>query len=73
MRRCRSGASAISGDDHGVHTVRSIHGQAIYIDPKAGMPIARFGSHPVAGDVNLNPTSLSAYRAVVEHIMARPL
>ena len=73
MRRCRAGASAISGDDHGVHTVRSIHGQAIDIDPKAGMAIARFGSHPLAGNVNLNPTSLSACRAVVEHLLVRPL
>ncbi len=59
----------ISHDDHGAFMARGIHGQAIYIDPKAEMVIARYASHPKAGNVNLDPTSLPAYRAVAEYLM----
>jgi CubicO group peptidase (beta-lactamase class C family) len=59
----------VSHDDHGVFTARGIHGQAIYVDPKAEMVIARFASHPLAGNVNLDPLSLPAYRAVADHLM----
>jgi CubicO group peptidase (beta-lactamase class C family) len=61
----------VSHDDHGVFMARGIHGQAIYIDPKAEMVIARFASHPKAGNVNLDPTSLPAYRAVADYLTAR--
>jgi len=60
----------VSHDDHGVYMARGIHGQAIYVDPKAEMVIARFASHPMAANVNLDPTSLPAYRAIAEHLMA---
>ena len=40
----------ISHDDHGVYEARGVYGQAIYIDPKAEMVIARFGSAPWASD-----------------------
>ncbi len=46
-------------------------GQAIYIDPKAEMVIARFAPHPLAGNVNPDPTSLPAYRAIAEHLMKK--
>jgi CubicO group peptidase (beta-lactamase class C family) len=59
----------VSHDDHGVFMARGIHGQAIYIDPKAEMVIARFASHPLAGNVNLDPTSLPAYRAIADHLL----
>ena len=59
----------VSHDDHGVITARGIHGQTIYIDGKAEMVIARFASHPLAGNVNLDPLSLPAYRAVADHLM----
>jgi CubicO group peptidase (beta-lactamase class C family) len=61
----------VSHDDHGVYTARGIHGQAIYVDPAAEMVIARFASHPLAGNVNLDPLSLPAYRAVAERLMAK--
>jgi CubicO group peptidase (beta-lactamase class C family) len=60
----------VSHDDHGVYMARGIHGQAIYVDPKAEMVIARFASHPLSANVNLDPTSLPAYRAIAEHLMA---
>jgi CubicO group peptidase (beta-lactamase class C family) len=62
----------VSHDDHGVFTARGIHGQAIYVDPKAEMVIARFASHPRAGNVNLDPTSLPAYRAIADHLIRHP-
>jgi CubicO group peptidase (beta-lactamase class C family) len=60
----------ISHDDHGAFAARGVHGQAIYIDPKAQMVIARFGSHPLASNIHLDPTSLPAYRALARHLMA---
>lgn len=41
-----------------------IHGQGIYIDPKAEMVIARFASFPVASNVEINPTTIPAYDAL---------
>ena len=60
----------ISHDDHGTFMARGIHGQAIYIDPRAEMVIARYASHPKAGNINLDPISMPAYRAVAEHLLA---
>jgi CubicO group peptidase (beta-lactamase class C family) len=55
---------------HGAFAARGVHGQAIYIDPKAEMTIARFGSHPLAANVHFDPTSLPAFQAVAERLMA---
>jgi CubicO group peptidase (beta-lactamase class C family) len=62
----------ISHNDHAAFTARGIHGQLIYVDPMAEMVIVRFASHPLAGNVNLDPTSLPAYHAVARHLMAHP-
>jgi hypothetical protein len=59
----------VSHKSHGAFTARGIHGQGIYIDPKAEMVIARFASHPMAANVNLDPTSLPAYEALAMHLM----
>lgn len=58
----------ITNDDHGAYAALGVHGQTLWVDPKADMVIARFASHPVA--VGNNPTSLPAYRAVADHLMA---
>ncbi len=60
----------VAHDAHGVFMARGIHGQALYIDPAAQLVIARFASHPRAGNVNLDPTSLPAYRALAAHLAA---
>jgi CubicO group peptidase (beta-lactamase class C family) len=60
----------VSHHDHAAFTGRGIHGQAIYVDSAAEMVIARFASHPLAANVNLDPTSLPAYDAVARHLMA---
>ena len=59
-----------SHDDHGAYAARGVHGQTIWIDPKADMVIVRFASHPQAANAASDPTSLPAYRAVAEHLMA---
>ncbi len=58
-------------NEHGAYIARGIHGQAIYIDPKAEMVIARFASHPNAANVGIDPTSLPAYHALARHLMAK--
>lgn len=62
----------VSHNAHGAYMARGVHGQAIYIDPKAEMVIARFASHPLAGNVNLDPMSLPAYHALAMHLMNAP-
>ena len=38
----------ITNNSHKAFMARGVHGQAIYIDPKAQMVIARFASNPLA-------------------------
>ena len=62
----------VSHNEHGAFSARGIHGQLIYVDPKAEMVIARFASHPLAANANLDPTSLPAYHALAKHLIANP-
>ncbi|WP_296575703.1 serine hydrolase [Phreatobacter sp.] len=59
----------VSHNAHGAYMARGVFGQALYIDPKAEMVIARYASHPVAGNVANDPVSLPAYMAVARHLM----
>jgi CubicO group peptidase (beta-lactamase class C family) len=59
----------ITNNEHGAFAARGIHGQAIYIDPKAEVVICRFGSHPMAGNVYFDPTTLPAFHAVCKFLM----
>ena len=59
----------VTHNEHGAFTARGVHGQALYIDPKAEMVIARYASHPVAGNAANDPTSLPAYHALAEHLL----
>ena len=45
---------------------RGVHGQNIYIDPRAEMVIARFASHPVAANVANDIYTLPAYQAMAD-------
>ena len=58
----------VSHNEHGAYTARGIHGQGIYIDPAAEMVIARFASHPLGANANLDPTSLPAYHALAKQL-----
>lgn len=63
----------ISHDDHGIFMGRGIHGQMFYVNPKAELVIARFASHPIAGNMGIDPNSLPAWRALAEHLIRRPV
>ena len=60
----------VTGNEHGAYAARGVHGQTVYVDPAADMVIARFASHPVAKNAANDDTSLPAYAAVAEHLMA---
>jgi CubicO group peptidase (beta-lactamase class C family) len=48
-----------------------VHGQGIYIDRKAGVVIARLGSHPVASNRGNMGVTMPAYDAIVAALTAR--
>ena len=56
----------------GAYAARGIHGQTIYIDPKAEMVIARYASFPMAANAFNDPTTLPAFQAVANRLMADP-
>jgi len=55
---------------HGAYMARGVHGQGIYIDPKAEMVISRYASHPVAGNAANEPVMLPAYMEVAKELVA---
>ena len=59
----------VSHNEHGAFAARGVNGQAIYVDPKAEMVIARYASHPLAANANMDPTSLPAFHALAKHLM----
>jgi CubicO group peptidase (beta-lactamase class C family) len=60
----------VTHNAHGAYMARGIHGQNIYIDPKAEMVIARFASFPRAASAFTDPTTLPAYHAMALHLMS---
>lgn len=56
---------------HNAYAARGVHGQTIYIDPKAEMVIVRFASHPEAKNSYIDPTSLPAYHAVAKYLLEK--
>jgi CubicO group peptidase (beta-lactamase class C family) len=59
----------VSHNEHGAFAARGVNGQAIYVDPKAEMVIARYASHPLAANANMDPTSLPAFHALAKYLM----
>jgi CubicO group peptidase (beta-lactamase class C family) len=59
----------VSHNEHGAFAARGVNGQAIYVDPKAEMVIARYASHPIAANAALDPTSLPAFHALAKFLM----
>ncbi|MDM7859384.1 serine hydrolase [Alteromonas sp. ASW11-36] len=55
---------------NGAFAARGVHGQTIYIAPTADMVIVRLASHPSAANSVIDPTSLPAYEAVAQYLMA---
>jgi hypothetical protein len=60
----------VTHNDDGAFMARGVHGQALYIDPKAEMVIVRYASHPVAGNAANDPTTLPAFEALARHLRA---
>ncbi len=56
-------------NEHGAYEARGIHGQRIYVAPKAEMVIARFGSHPIASSAANDPITLPAFLALGRMLM----
>jgi CubicO group peptidase (beta-lactamase class C family) len=56
----------MTNNANGAFAARGIHGQAIYIDPKAEMVIVRYASHPAAANVANDPVTLPFYAAVAK-------
>ncbi len=63
--------TGMTENEHRAFSARGVHGQAIYIDPKAEMVIVRLASHPVAGNAANDAHSLPAYQAVAEYLMSK--
>lgn len=59
----------VSHNANGAFAARGVHGQAIYIDPKAEMVIARFGSDPAASSVAHDPVLQPMYRALADALV----
>ncbi len=60
----------VSHNALGVFEGRGIHGQRLYIAPKAELVIARFSSHPVASSAANDPVTLPAFAAMSQLLMA---
>ncbi|MDO6824384.1 serine hydrolase [Marinobacter sp. 1_MG-2023] len=56
-------------NEHDSYAARGVHGQTIYVDPKADIVIVRFASYPTAKNGKIDPTSLPAYQAVAEYLL----
>lgn len=60
----------ISNNEDGAYSMRGIHGQSLWIDPKAQMVIARFSSSPVADNhIKDDLIFLPAYMALAKHLI----
>ncbi|MEO9022562.1 MAG: serine hydrolase [Ginsengibacter sp.] len=59
----------ITENADGAFAARGVHGQTIYIDPKADMVIVRMASHPIAANSANDAYSLPAYQAVADYLM----
>ena len=58
----------VSHNEDGAFTARGIHGQTIYVDPKAEMVLIRTASSPVPSNAVNDIFSLPAYQAVADYL-----
>jgi CubicO group peptidase (beta-lactamase class C family) len=59
----------VSHNELGVFEGRGIHGQRLYVAPKADLVIARFASHPIASSAANDPITLPAFSALARMLM----
>jgi CubicO group peptidase (beta-lactamase class C family) len=62
----------VSHNEHGAFEAKGIHGQRIHVAPKAEMVVARFASHPVAGNFGNDPITLPALLALGKMLTSSP-
>ena len=60
----------VSHPSLGVFEGRGIHGQRLYIVPRAELVIARFASHPIASSAANDPITLPAFAAMSRLVMS---
>lgn len=58
-------------NDNGAFAARGVYGQTVYVDPTARMVLVRLSSFPQAQNGFIDPTSLPAYQAVADYLMAQ--
>lgn len=56
-------------NEDGAFMARGVHGQALYINPRAQVVIVRLASHPVAANAANDPITLPAFQAMARHLM----
>ena len=54
----------VTHNEHDAYEARGIHGQRIYIAPKADLVVARFASHPIAASAANDPITVPALIAL---------
>ncbi|MBK8767059.1 MAG: serine hydrolase [Burkholderiaceae bacterium] len=57
-----------SHDEHGAIRALGVHGQQVYVAPKAGLVIARFGSQRLAVDESIERLLIQVYRAIAKSV-----
>lgn len=62
----------VSHNPDGAFMARGVHGQSIYVDPKAEMVIVRYASHPMAGNAANDPVTLPAFDALAQYLLKQP-
>ncbi len=62
----------VTNKEGGAFMARGVHGQRIYVDPKAEMVIVRYASHPVASNSANDPVTLPAFDALAQHLSRLP-
>lgn len=58
----------VSHNRHDAFEARGIHGQRLYVAPRAELVIARFASHPVASSAANDPLTLPAFLALADSL-----
>ncbi|HUY84091.1 MAG TPA: serine hydrolase [Steroidobacteraceae bacterium] len=59
----------VAHDELDAFEARGIHGQRLYVAPRAEMVVARFASHPLAASAANDPITLPALRALAQLLM----
>ena len=58
----------VSHNAYDAFEARGIHGQRLYVAPRAELVIARFASHPIASSAANDPITLPAFLALAAHL-----